>query len=459
MKMAEATTTGGVALPYNLEAEQSVLGSILLNSGCMEEVLMHLKAESFYLPQHRAIFGAMLSMYTSSQANIDPVLIADVLAKEGHYDVAGGREYLVQLANSVPSTANVASYAKIVKEQFYLRTLIQTAREIMDDAASGEGDASSILDAAEQKIYDIRQGKDTGGPTKVSEVIVNGVYDRLGKLTGEDKEKYKGISTGFGLLDTYITGLNKSDFILIGARPAMGKTSFALNLASNVSMMARKKCVFFSLEMTKEQLAERLLASQAGVPSHKLRTGELDNDEWVRLGNAAGQFNDVELYLDDTSSITVPEIKSRVRRMKDVDVIMIDYLGLIKSATRKENRVQEVSEITRQLKMLAKDLMIPVICCAQLARSTEGRGKSHKPQLSDLRESGSIEQDADIVMFLYREDYYRSEVDEDKQDDIDENHTELIVAKNRHGATGTIEMTFDKEFTRFRAVDKTANAF
>ena len=434
MKMAEATTTGGVALPYNLEAEQSVLGCILLNSGCMEEVLMHLKAESFYLPQHRAIFGAMLSMYTSSQANIDPVLIADVLAKEGHYDV-------------------------IVKEQFYLRTLIQTAREIMDDAASGEGDASSILDAAEQKIYDIRQGKDTGGPTKVSEVIVNGVYDRLGKLTGEDKEKYKGIPTGFGLLDTYITGLNKSDFILIGARPAMGKTSFALNLASNVSMMARKKCVFFSLEMTKEQLAERLLASQAGVPSHKLRTGELDNDEWVRLGKAAGQFNDVELYLDDTSSITVPEIKSRVRRMKDVDVIMIDYLGLIKSATRKENRVQEVSEITRQLKMLAKDLMIPVICCAQLARSTEGRGKSHKPQLSDLRESGSIEQDADIVMFLYREDYYRSEVDEDKQDDIDENHTELIVAKNRHGATGTIEMTFDKEFTRFRAVDKTANAF
>ena len=374
-------------------------------------------------------------------------------------NLAGGREYLVQLANSVPSTANVASYAKIVKEQFYLRTLIQTAREIMDDAASGEGDASSILDAAEQKIYDIRQGKDTGGPTKVSEVIVNGVYDRLGKLTGEDKEKYKGIPTGFGLLDTYITGLNKSAFILIGARPAMGKTSFALNLASNVSMMARKKCVFFSLEMTKEQLAERLLASQAGVPSHKLRTGELDNDEWVRLGNAAGQFNDVELYLDDTSSITVPEIKSRVRRMKDVDVIMIDYLGLIKSATRKENRVQEVSEITRQLKMLAKDLMIPVICCAQLARSTEGRGKSHKPQLSDLRESGSIEQDADIVMFLYREDYYRSEVDEDKQDDIDENHTELIVAKNRHGATGSIEMTFDKEFTRFRAVDKTANAF
>lgn len=446
--------TNGVAMPYNLEAEQSVLGSILLDASCMEEVIQHLKAESFYLPQHRAIFGAMLSMYTSSQAQIDPVLIADVLAKEGHYDEAGGRDYLLQLANSVPSTANVVNYAKIVKEQFYLRSLIRVAREITDQALSGEGDASAILDSAEQKIYDIRQGKETNGPTKVSEIIVNGVYDRLGKLTGEDKEKYKGIPTGFGTLDKCITGLNKSDFILIGARPAMGKTSFALNLASNVTMKARKKCVFFSLEMTKEQLAERLLASQAGVPSTKLRTGELDDDEWRRLGNAAGQFTDVELYLDDTSSITVPEIKSRVRRMKNVDVIMIDYLGLVRPSTRKENRVQEVSEVTRQLKMLAKDLNIPVVCCAQLARSTEGRGKNHKPQLSDLRESGSIEQDADIVMFLYREEYYKSELDEDKQDEVDENHTELIVAKNRHGATATIEMTFDKEFTRFRAVDK-----
>lgn len=453
--MADSTLiTSGVSMPYNLEAEQSVLGSILLDSSCMEEVILHLKAESFYLPQHRAIFGAMLSMYTSSQAQIDPVLIADVLAKEGHYDEAGGRDYLLQLANSVPSTANVVNYAKIVKEQFYLRSLIRVAREITEQASSGEGDASAILDSAEQKIYDIRQGKDTNGPTKVSEIIVNGVYDRLGKLTGEDKDKYKGIPTGFGTLDKCITGLNRSDFILIGARPAMGKTSFALNLASNVTMKAKKKCVFFSLEMTKEQLAERLLASQAGVPSTKLRTGELDDDEWRRLGNAAGQFTDVELYLDDTSTITVPEIKSRIRRMKDVDLIMIDYLGLVKPSTRKENRVQEVSEITRQLKMLAKDLNIPVICCAQLARSTEGRGKNHKPQLSDLRESGSIEQDADIVMFLYREEYYKSELDEDKQDEVDENHTELIVAKNRHGATATIEMTFDKEFTRFRAVDK-----
>lgn len=446
-----------VSLPYNLEAEQSVLGSILIEPKCMEDVLMHLKPDSFYLPQHQQIFAAMVSMFTGSNGAIDPVLIADVLAKDGVYDLSGGKEYLLQLAQSVPSTANVESYAKIVKEQYYLRTLILVSQEIIEDASSAAGSASSILDSAEQKIYDIRQGKEVNGPSKISDVIVNGVYDKLNKLTGENKEDYKGIPTGFGLLDKYITGLNKSDFILIGARPAMGKTSFALNLAQNVSMVAKKKTVFFSLEMTKEQLAERLLASQAGVTSQKFRTGELTNDEWVRIGNAAGQFKDVELYLDDTSSITVPEIKSRVRRLKNVDVIIIDYLGLVQSATRKENRVQEVSEITRNLKMLAKDLNIPVICCAQLSRGTEGRGKSHKPQLSDLRESGSIEQDADIVMFLYREEYYKNEVSEEKQDEIDDSMTELIVAKNRHGQTGTIELSFDKEFTRFRSVDNVRN--
>lgn len=452
--MPEVNSINSVGLPYSHEAEQAVLGSILIDPDCMEDVVNIVKPDYFFLSAHRVIFSSMMTMYSGSKAKIDPVVIADVLVKEGLYDVAGGREYLIALRDSVPSTANVETYAKIVEEKYLLRTLITTSQEIIESATSGEVDANLLLNSAEQKIYDIRQGRDTSGPKKVSDVIVNGVYDRLYKLTGEDKDQYKAIPSGFGMLDKYITGLNKSDFILIGARPAMGKTSFALNLAQNVTMMAKKKCVFFSLEMTKEQLAERLLSARAGVPSNKLRTGELTDDEWVRLGNAAGDYDDVELYLDDTASITVPEIKSRVRRLKNVDIILIDYLGLIQSATRKENRVQEVSEITRNLKMLAKELNIPVVCCAQLSRGTEGRGKSHKPQLSDLRESGSIEQDADIVMFLYRPDYYRSEVDEDKQDDIDENLTELIVAKNRHGAVGTIEMTFDKEFTRFRSIDK-----
>lgn len=452
--MPDVNSSNSITLPYSLDAEQAVLGSILINPDCMEDVVNIVKQEYFYLPQHRVIFSSMMSMYSGSKAKIDPVVIADILAKEGQYDVAGGREYLVTLRDSVPSTANVETYAKIVEEQYFLRSLIVTSQEIIESASNGGVDASLLLDSAEQKIYDIRQGRDVSGPKKISDVIVNGVYDRLYKLTGDNKEEYLAIPSGFGMLDKYITGLNKSDFILIGARPAMGKTSFALNLAQNVTMLAKKKCVFFSLEMTKEQLAERLLAARAGVPSNKLRTGELTDDEWVRLGNAAGDYDKVELYLDDTSSITVPEIKSRVRRLKNVDIIIIDYLGLIQSATRKENRVQEVSEITRNLKMLAKDLNIPVICCAQLSRGTEGRGKSHKPQLSDLRESGSIEQDADIVMFLYRPDYYRNEVDDDKQDEIDENLTELIVAKNRHGAVGSIEMTFDKEFTRFRSIDK-----
>ncbi len=452
--MPDVNSFNSAVLPYSLEAEQAVLGSVLIDPDCMEDVVNIVKQEYFYLPQHRVIFSSMMSMYSGSKAKIDPVVIADVLAKEGQYDVAGGREYLVTLRDSVPSTANVETYAKIVEEQYFLRSLIVTSQEIIESASGGGVDASLLLDSAEQKIYDIRQGRDVSGPKKVSDVIINGVYDRLYKLTGDDKEQFKAIPSGFGMLDKYITGLNKSDLILIGARPAMGKTSFALNLAQNVTMLSKKKCVFFSLEMTKEQLAERLLAARAGIPSNKLRTGELTDDEWVRLGNAAGDYDKVELYLDDTSSITVPEIKSRVRRLKNVDIILIDYLGLITSATRKENRVQEVSEITRNLKMLAKDLNIPVICCAQLSRGTEGRGKSHKPQLSDLRESGSIEQDADIVMFLYRPDYYRNEVDDDKQDEIDENLTELIVAKNRHGAVGTIEMTFDKEFTRFRSIDR-----
>ncbi|MDE6752398.1 MAG: replicative DNA helicase [Eubacterium sp.] len=441
-------------LPYNLDAEQSVLGSILIEPDCMELIIDKIKAEYFYLPQNQKIFSSMVTMYAGSKAQIDPVVIADMLVKEGLYDDAGGREYLLTLRDSVPSTANIEAYAKIVEEQYYLRTLITVSNKIISDAQSGETDVNDLLASAEQQIYDISRGKEISGPKKISDVIINDVYDNLYKITGEDKDQYKGVSTGFSTLDKYITGLNKSDFILIGARPAMGKTSFALNLAQNVTMYAKKKCIFFSLEMSKKQLADRLLASFAGIPSQKLLTGELDKDEWARLGNAAGAFNDVELYLDDTASITVPEIKSRVMRLKNVDIIIIDYLSLIQAATKRDNRAQEVSEITRHLKMLAKDLMIPVVCCAQLNRGTEGRGKSHKPQLSDLRESGSIEQDADIVMFLYREEYYKGELDEEKQEDVDISKTELIVAKNRHGPTGSIEMTFDKEFTRFRTIDK-----
>lgn len=452
--MSENFSELAVSMPFDKEAEQSLLGSVLVDNQCMDTVSGIVKPDYFYLPAHRAIYSSMLSMFMGGHSAIDPVIIADALVKENLYDLSGGKQYLLQLAQIVPSTANVESYARIVREKYYLRRLIEVSQKIAESASSGEGGADVILDSAEQMIYDIRQGKETNAPTKVSRIIFDDVITKLEKLSGEEKEQYMGIPSGFYNLDKCITGLNKSDFILIGARPAMGKTSFALNLAHNVTMKAKKKCVFFCLEMSKMQLAERLLASQAGINAKKFRTGELTREEWVQLANAAEQFENAELYIDDTSSITVPEIKSRVRKLRDVDMIIVDYLGLIQGSGRTENRVQEVSQITRSLKMLAKDLNIPVVVCAQLSRGTEGRGKSHRPQLADLRESGSIEQDADIVMFLYREAYYDNERNAEEQEEIDNSLTELIVAKNRHGETGTIKLAFDSEFTRFRAVDE-----
>ena len=447
--MSENFSELAVSMPFDKEAEQSLLGSVLVDNQCMDTVSGIVKPDYFYLPAHRAIYSSMLSMFMGGHSAIDPVIIADALVKENLYDLSGGKQYLLQLAQIVPSTANVESYARIVREKYYLRRLIEVSQKIAESASSGEGGADVILDSAEQMIYDIRQGKETNAPTKVSRIIFDDVITKLEKLSGEEKEQYMGIPSGFYNLDKCITGLNKSDFILIGARPAMGKTSFALNLAHNVTMKAKKKCVFFCLEMSKMQLAERLLASQAGINAKKFRTGELTREEWVQLANAAEQFENAELYIDDTSSITVPEIKSRVRKLRDVDMIIVDYLGLIQGSGRTENRVQEVSQITRSLKMLAKDLNIPVVVCAQLSRGTEGRGKSHRPQLADLRESGSIEQDADIVMFLYREAYYDNERSAEEQEEIDNSLTELIVAKNRHGETGTIKLAFDSEFTRY----------
>lgn len=439
-------------LPFSLEAEQSVLGSILIDSACIELVVSIVKPDYFYLPQHKAIYASMMTMYAGGMGMIDPVLLADALTKDGVYDKAGGRNYLLQLSQSVPSTANIESYATIVKEKHYLRTLINISQEIGESARDGQGSASQILDQAEQRLYDIRQGKETGEPIKLSEVVYNQVIDKLEKLNSSDKDQFKGIPSGFSTLDKYITGLNKSDLILIGARPGMGKTAFALNLARNVTASGKKKVLFFSLEMNKMQLAERLLASESLVESQKFRTGELTSEEWLRVGAAAASFVSVELYLDDTASITIPEIKSRIRRMRNVDMVVIDYLGLMQSGKKVENRVQEVSEITRGLKMIAKEMNIPVVCCAQLSRGTEARGKSHKPQLSDLRESGSIEQDADIVLFIYRDDYYNND-DDDGVNDVDPGMTELIVAKNRHGAVGDVKLHFDKEFTRFTVLD------
>lgn len=443
--------------PYSMDAEQAVLGAILIDTNCFDRVSGILRtADCFYIPQHKAIYTIIANLKLLNQ-KVDALIVAEELRRNGTYDEASGKNYLAQLAQSVPSVANVENYAKIIREKYYLRTLMDAASEMLKNAADEELPADTIMDAAEQKIYNIRQGTKDNEPTRLSDIITNEVYDNLQKLTDPAlAAEYKGIPTGFSLLDKYMTGLNKSDLILIGARPAMGKTSFALNIARNVAVQAKKKVVFFSLEMGKEQLAQRILSTEARVESQKMRTGELTDDDWQRLAQATVSLNEAELYFDDTANITVPEMKARVRKMRDVDCVIIDYLQLMQGTKRTDSRVQEVSEITRSLKLMAKDLKIPVITCSQLSRSTEGRGKSHKPQLSDLRESGSIEQDADIVLMLYRESYY----DEEKNETVvtDENKAQVIVAKNRHGGTGEIDLHWNGNYTMFSTPELYHNA-
>ena len=438
-----------VQLPYFLEAEQAVLGSILTEPDCITQVQILLKSEYFYLPQHKAIFTVMQEI-DALGGKVDPLVVLDKLKSANVYDDAGGKNYLYQLAQSVPSTQNVESYCRIVKEKYYIRTLINVSKQIIEDASGSDNEADLLLDSAEQKIYDIRQGKVTKGPTKIGDIIINEVYDRLQKLSSADSDQYKGYTTGFTDLDRSITGLNKSDLVIIGARPAMGKTSLALNMARNTAMMGRKKVLFFSLEMTKEQLAQRVLATEARVESTKMRTGNISSDEWARLATATSLLSNCELYFDDTSNMTVPEMKSRIRRLRDVDVVFVDYLQLMKSGQRVENRVQEVSEITRNLKLMAKDLNIPVVVLAQLSRSTEGHGKAHRPQLSDLRESGSIEQDADIVIMLYRQEYYTNDSGDIPEEDKPAiNEAEFIISKNRHGPTNTVTVAWNSDYTLF----------
>ena len=442
----------GARLPYSVEAEQAVLGSIIIDPKCLNDIAVQMKSEYFYIPQHREIYSVMSSMYELSQT-IDFVSLLEKLKNDGIYDEAGGKAYLTQLVQNVPSVANVLTYVAIIKERYYARALMSAAQNIIKDINDNELDSGKLLDNAEQRIFEIRQGREVSGLTHIKSVIENETYDRLVKLSDpETRNEYLGIPCGIGELDRMITGLNKSDLIILGARPGMGKTSFALNIARNVAVNTNRTVCFFSLEMTRDQLAQRMLSSEAGIPSEKLRTGNLAPDDFTRLTPAGELLSKTSIYFDETSNITVPEMKAKLRRMKKVDLVIIDYLGLMKSAKPTENRVQEVSEITRNLKIMAKDLKVPVIACAQLSRGTETKGKSHKPALSDLRESGSIEQDADIVLFLYREAYYDNEKADD-EDRSDQTMSQCIVAKNRHGEIGTVDLHWDGQFTRFTALD------
>lgn len=438
-------------LPYSLETEQAVIGSILINPECVSVVLSHIRPDYFYIPQHRAIMDAIVVL-ESMGSRIDALTVLDKLSAESSFDKENGKALLFQIAQSVPSAANVENYCKIVREKYFLRSLITISKDTIDSAMEGGADADKILDSAEQKIYDIRKGKSTGSLQRLSDVISAEVYPTLVKISSDNSDEFKGIPMGFSKIDEITSGLNKSDLILVGARPAMGKTSFALNIARNVSM-AGKKVVFFSLEMSNEQLASRVLSTEARVESNKLRSGEISSEEWVRLAEATDRLSKCDLYFDDTASITVPEMKSKIKRARDVDCVIIDYLGLMESAKKKENRVQEVTDITRGLKMLAKDLKIPVVCCSQLSRGPEKNGKSsNKPALSDLRDSGSTEQDADIVLLLYREGYYKNTKEKDA-DQIDMTQADIEIAKNRHGPTGSVKLHWDAQYTLFSTLE------
>ena len=433
-------------LPYSLEAEQTVLGAILVEPGVISNVLEHLKPESFHIEQHRQLFNIMLRMFTMG-SKADIITVLDGALRDGIFDNADeGRRYLANLVDLVPSVDNIESYCKIVAEKYYVRSLALVAKELLHEIALDQNSAQVLLDSAEQKIFDIRQGKDVTGLTPISDVVFES-WDRLQKISGPDKDKYLGAKTGFTLLDTITTGLNRSDLIIVAARPGMGKTSFALNMATNVARHGGKEVAVFSLEMSKEQLATRMLSTEALVDSNKLRSGFLSDNDWVRLASGADVLCGLPIYLDDTAGTNVPQLKAKLRRMKNLGLVVIDYLQLLGSTMKTENMVLRVQEITRNLKILAKELDVPVILLSQLSRSPEQR-PDKRPLLSDLRDSGSIEQDADIVMFLYRDAYYNPTTC------TSPNVSECIVAKNRHGEVGTVEMVWDGQFTRFSNLDK-----
>ena len=452
--MAEKNTwqnAEGLGLPYSLEAEQSVLGAILVEPECIAQVADRLSPEEFYLPEHQAIYRVMLEKLINNQ-KIDFVTVLESLKDNGFFSGEDGKAYLLKLANIVPFLSNLPNYARIVREKSDARRLIKAAREITEEAMDPSNDASMLLESAEQRIYDIRQGRQNGGLLSIKEVLASN-FEMFKKLSSEDRSQYVGIPTGISTLDEVTSGLNRSDLIIVGARPGMGKTSFALNIARNVAMLQKRTVAFFNLEMSREQMVNRLLSSEARVSSKKLRTGNLSPDEWGRISTAASELCQAPIFLDDTASITVPEMKARLLRLgNDLGFVVVDYLQLMHSARRIDNRVLEVSEITRSLKIMAKELNVPIMVCAQLSRGTEKQGSSHRPALADLRESGSIEQDADQVLFLYRSDYYKNEATDPAAPPAPDT-SEVIVAKNRHGELRTVPLAWAGEFTQFTALD------
>ena len=427
-------------VPHSAEAEQSVLGSMLIDSRCIGDVIGMLKPEDFYLQQNRDIYEAIYTMFNFSET-IDPITVIDKLRERGTF-TDKTVDYVMQLMEITPTAANVKEYAGIVRDKALLRNIARAADEINETVREGVGTAPEILESAEKKIYALRKGEGRQDLEHIGTVLVN-VFDRLTELAQSGNE-IPGLSTGLHDLDKKINGLNKSDLILIAARPGMGKTSMALNITLSVAKNTGKTVAFFSLEMSKEQLAMRLISNESFVDNQKLVTGKLSEDEWSRIGLASSALSQTDIRVDDNPATTVAEMNAKCRRLDNLGLIVIDYLQLMTSAgngRQQENRVLAVGEISRAMKIMAKELNVPVICLSQLSRSPEGR-TDKRPILSDLRESGAIEQDADEVIFLYRDDYYNENSEEP-------NVAEAIVSKNRHGETGTVKLQWLPQFTTF----------
>jgi replicative DNA helicase len=433
-----------VSVPFSIEAEQSVLGAILIDQACLSAVMEYIKPESFYREVHQELYSLMVQMFTDGQT-VDFITVFEKAVEKKIFDTPeDAKIYLATITQIVPTTSGVESYAKIVQEKFYTRRLMETAQSILCEIGEGNTDAKALLESAEQRLFEIQQGKAATGMVHIKESVL-ATYDHLQKITGDDKEKYLGIKTGFSALDRAICGLNKSDLILIAGRPGMGKTAFSVNIAQNVAKSSGKQVVIFSLEMSSEQLTARVLSSTARIPSVDFRTGNMSRDQWHNLSYAAQVVSEYPILIDDRAGITAAEMKAGLRRIKNLGLVVIDYLQLMSTGgKRTENRVQEVSDITRSLKIMAKELDVPVLVCSQLSRGPDSRTE-HRPVLSDLRESGSIEQDADIVMFMYREAYYNAEADK--------NIAECIIAKNRHGETDNIKLHWDGQFTQFSTLE------
>ena len=432
------------SLPQSIEAEQSVIGSMIIDKSAIAQVAEKLTEDDFYRDGHKIIYKSIFEMFKNDMA-VDLVTLLEYLKSTDQLEKAGGVTYITEVSSSVPTTANLSSYIKIVEEKSILRRLIKASTAIIEDSYNKQGEVEGVLDLAEKKIFDIAEKRSTSDFEALSDVLERGFLE-IERLFN-NKGQITGVPSGFTDLDAKTSGFQKGDMVLIAARPSMGKTTFALNIAENAALREGKSVVIFSLEMPKEQLAYKLLCSEANVDMLKLRTGNLDDKDWENIARATGPLSKAKIYIDDTAGVTVMEMRSKCRRLKmeyGIDLILIDYLQLMSGASS-ENRQQEVSEISRSIKALAKEMECPVIALSQLSRAPEQRA-DHRPMLSDLRESGSIEQDADLVMFLYRDEYYNKETE-------DKNMAECIVAKHRNGPVGTVKMAFLGALSKFGDLD------